>query len=202
MSDENYFARPNAGLPTKEGFPGWLTDRIQELLNAGERDIGCSNIIEMPIADDSGRMSTISLKPPTHWWRLKETFYQCVAHYCSVDVESELSRQDIKTTHNLRLAMRIVLQDFQDFQDESGGKSVASIDEELQATDPKAKSFQDENGQWVHRGWLKEHTYSPQRVSDKCRRRWITRETAGQEKGHKKVSVWHYGDVVKTGMDG
>ena len=68
-------------------------------------------------------------------------------------------------------------------------------DSELKATDPEAKDYQDGKGQWVHRAWLEDNSIDPRRVSE-CRSRWISRETAGREKGRNKVYVWHYGDVV------
>ena len=71
---------------------------------------------------------------------------------------------------------------------------------ELMPTDPEAIDFQDELGNWIHKQWLIDNMYSTKRVSEKCRSRWIARESAGRCKGHRKVFVWNYGDVVKVGM--
>ncbi|MEP3482378.1 MAG: hypothetical protein ABJZ55_24250 [Fuerstiella sp.] len=71
---------------------------------------------------------------------------------------------------------------------------------ELKSTDPEAKDFQDAEENWIDRLWLDANNVVPQRASDRCRSRWISRETAGRESGRKKITVWHYGDVVKVGM--
>ena len=86
-------------------FLQWLERQIEYLLDAGEQQIGCSGEVALPCSGDA--TATMRYSPPDPLYVMKNAFLKGVGCYCDVETDQKIAESTIRTTNQLRVAMRV-----------------------------------------------------------------------------------------------